>query len=454
MILIFGLSVALQVTDKQIDITASLRKGADRLLSLPASVWFLIGFLIVYILLFLSPVFLNADRRMVYFNRFLPDKYPIGFDMNFTLQYVKSWVTTKQSPYPASHYPPLAYVLLSPLSLLEYPLSYTVVSFLTLSSYCILTLVIPVLFNSKKGGSIVTLLSVTGLFSYGFLFELERGQYYSIAFLLCMLAIYLFHRHHEFRHLAYVLFSFSVHLKIAPIFLLPMFVKDWRDWRGNLIRMIGLGIFNFALLFVLGYRNLIEFVQAIRLRVDVPTFVWNGNHSLSNFVFTFVKTGYGLFSETTALVLQQHENLLEKTLLVIIALSVLAIIFSMFRNDERGLNPYLLLVCTICALVIPASIDYTLPILIAPMAILLSGMPGLKGSSGNKIVSIILLLVASISYASLLYPFKYKPYILNNNFPALFLILVVVDLYYLLQGKDTTVTLGQAGDAGQVEELQ
>ena len=70
------------------------------------------------------------------------------------------------------------------------------------------------------------------------------------------------------------------------------------------------------------------------------------------------------------------------------------------------------------------------------MAIVLSGVPELNGSRWNKITSILLVLFLSISYATLLYPFKYKPYFLNNSFPALFLILVAATGYYFLQGKD------------------
>jgi hypothetical protein len=421
MLAIVGLTVALQVPEKHIDIGGSLRVGFERLLNLPVSVWFVLGFLVVYVLLFVSPVFLNQSRSMVYFNRFLPNLNPIGSDMNYTLNYVKSWVTTGQSPYPESHYPPLTYILLSPL---------------TISSYIILTLLIPVWFNAKKDFSLIVLLSVTGLFSYGFQFELERGQYYSMAFLLCLLAIYLFHRHYEFRYLAYVLFSFSVHLKIVPIFFLLMFIKDWRDWKGNIKRMIGLGLFNVALLFVLGYQNLVNFVNALLFRVDTPTFLWNGNHALGNFVFNFVKDGYGLLSEKAFLFLQQNAKLFEWFLLLIIALCVLSIIFHIYRNGKSGFNPYLLLVCSICALIIPVSVDYTLPMLVAPMAIFLSGVPELNGSRWNKITSILLVLFLSISYATLLYPFKYKPYFLNNSFPALFLILVAATGYYFLQGKD------------------
>jgi len=101
----------------------------------------------------------------------------------------------------------------------------------------------------------------------------------------------------------------------------------------------------------------------------------------------------------------------------------------------KGFNPYLLLVCTLCALIIPVSIDYTLPMLVAPLAIFLSSVPRLSGSIGNRIISILLVLIVSTSYTSLLFPFKYKPYFLNNSFPALFVILIAVTLLYFLQGK-------------------
>ena len=431
---ILGLSVAFQVPQKQIDIGSSFRGGAKRLLDLPVNVWFVIGLLIVYVWLFIFPVFLNTDRAMVYFNRFLPNANPIGADMNYTLDYVKTWVTTRESPYPESHYPPLTYVLLSPLTLFEYPAVYFVSTALTLFSYVILTLLLPTLFASKKDVSLILLLSVTGLFSYGFQFELERAQYYTIAFLLCMLAIYIFHRHDEFRYLAYLLFSFSIHLKIVPVFFLPMFVKDWRDWKGNIKRMAGLGLLNVALLFVLGYRNLINFLNSVLLRVENPTFLWNGNHSVGNFVFNFVKDGYGVISEKSVLFLQQNAKSFEKFLLTIIALCALSVVIHIYRNRKTGFNPYLLLVCALCALVLPVSVDYTLPMLVAPLAIFLSSMPGLSGSPFNKIISILLLLIASVSYASLLCPFKYKPYFLNNSFPALFLLLIIVTLLNFLQG--------------------
>lgn len=435
LITIFGWSIVTQIPEKQIDIGKNLQYILIRILNLQTGVWFVIGFLIAYILFFINPVFLNSDRTMVYFNRYLPNINPIGADMNYTLSHVKSWVTTREPPYPTSYYPPLTYVLLSPLTLFEYPISYEVSIFLTILSFIFLSIIIPLLFGSKKDLSLILFLAVTGLFSYGFQFELERAQYYSMAFLLCMLAIYIFHEHYEFRYLAYLLFSFSVHLKIAPIFFLPMFIKNWRDWRGNIKRFTYLAILNIILLFVLGYKNLVDFVNILFDTITKPTFLWNGNHSLSNFVYNFSNDGFGLLPDKAVLVLKQNATQFERLLQLIIIVCVVSIIIHTYRKRSHSFNPYLLMVCTICTLVIPVSVDYTLPMLVAPLAILLGNVSRLNGSTVNKLVSILIIFAVSISYTSLLFPFKYKPYFLNNSFPALFLILIAGTLLYFLQGE-------------------
>jgi hypothetical protein len=179
-------------------------------------------------------------------------------------------------------------------------------------------------------------------------------------------------------------------------------------------------------------------MNSLLLRVENPTFLWNGNHSLGNFVFNFVKDGFGVISQKSILFLQQNAKSFERFLLAIIALCGLSIIIHIYWRRKTGFNPYLLLVCTLCALTIPVSVDYTLPMLVAPLAIFLGSVSGLKGSSINKIISILLVLIASVSYATLLYPFKYKPYFLNNSFPSLFLILIMVTPLYFLQGEHST----------------
>jgi len=316
--------------------------------------------------------------------------------------------------------------------LLDYPVAYTLVTILTLLGFAF-SLWIARLINPERSVPLILLLLVTGLLSYGLQFELERGQFNVIAFMLCLLSVYLFHEHHEVRYLAYLLFSFSVQLKIYPAIFILMLVKDWRDWKGNLKRIGGLAALNIALLFVAGYRMFADFNTAVTRQLISPTMnYWNGNHSIKAFVFGLTGHGYGLIAKPARLLLRPHSGLIETALLVLFALCLLLAILRAYRLNQTGLNSWLLLVCTIGALIIPISNDYKLSILAAPAAMALCALPEIRDSP-RKLLLPGLLVIASTAYASLLIPFKYKPYLLSNNFPALLVILVSITALNLIQ---------------------
>jgi hypothetical protein len=92
------------------------------------------------------------------------------------------------------------------------------------------------------------------------------------------------------------------------------------------------------------------------------------------------------------------------------------------------------MVCTLGALIIPTSNDYTLSFLTAPVALLFATMAVEKFKAGY--LASLLILLAAFSFGSTLFPFKYKPYFLSNNFPALFLILISVTVLFLLRKRD------------------
>ncbi len=431
---LFGVSLAFAYPEKQLDLLESVRTGYRRLLSLPVAVWVAVGFLVVYILLFLFPVFLNSQRSIIYFNRYIPDKYPIGLDLNITMGVVTPWITTGQSPYPHLFYPPLTYVLFAPMALISYPASYVLITFMTLFSYCSLAILAVLLIAPKQDYTLIALFFLSGVFSYGFQFELERGQFNLITFFLCMFSIYIFYRYHEFRYLAYLLFSISIHIKIYPAIFILMFIRDWRDWKVNIMRLGGLGLFNFALLFVLGYQNFLGFMNAVLGQMRAPGWSWNGNHSTQAFVFNLLKDGYGLIPPDTLAFLQENANHIVSLLLMIILGCVFSVVIRAYLLKENGFNPLVFLVCTLGALIIPTSNDYTLPILVAPIAIFFCSLPAID-SFRSRPLSILLILVISIAYSSILYPFKYKPYFLNNSFPPLLLILLAVTCLYFLRNR-------------------
>lgn len=430
-----GFSLVFISVDKAVDWRAGLRSAFDRLLNLPVSVWIVVGFLGVFVLFFVAPMFLNADWSIQYFIKYLPDRRPIGLDLRTTMDVVTPWVQTRESPYPDLFYPPLTYILFAPLSLLNYPSSYVLITFLTLFSFCALTALAALLLAPGRDRSILMLFFVSGLVSYGFQFELERGQFNVITFLLCALAVYIFHRHYEFRYLAYLLFSAAIHIKLYPAIFILTFVRDWRDWKSNLKRWLGLGVFNFALLFALGYHEFLGFIDTVMIQIRTPTWAWNGNHSLQAFIFNFMRDGYGLVSPSTLAVLQRSSSTIAYLLLGVILACILAVVIRAYLLKENGFNPFIFGVCTLGALIIPTSNDYTLPILAAPLALFLSSLPPISGFRA-KVPAILLILTASAAYASILFPFKYKPYFMNNSFPPLLLILIAGTALYFL--RDTT----------------
>jgi hypothetical protein len=90
------------------------------------------------------------------------------------------------------------------------------------------------------------------------------------------------------------------------------------------------------------------------------------------------------------------------------------------------------MICTIGALIIPVSNDYTLSFLAAPLAIFLSNIPESRITS-HRLLSIPLIAGIAFAYATTLTPFKYKPLYLSNSFPPLFLILIFVTILNLIR---------------------
>ena len=423
---LLGVSLAFLYPDKQFSLNEGIRTAFRRLPDLPVSVWIAVGFLIVYIAFFIFPVFLNPERSMWYFNKFLPDRRPIGLDIRAAMDYVQGWLASNRSPYADGFiaYPPLALLLFSSMLLIGYPAYYYLITFLSLSFFTVSALLMSRLIERKNNYFFYVLFALS-LFSYGFQFELERGQSNVIAFSLCLIAVYLFHLHYESRYAAYLLFTIGVQIKIYPIILIVMFIRDWRDWKANVRRVVGILILNLFLLFILGFRMFVEFLQSVRGQ-QLYGESWNGNHSLKGFVDNLTLDGFGMFTPETLKLIKQYQGWIEIMLLALLGICLLSIIAHSYVQRIRGLNPNLLLVCTICALTVPSiSNDYKLPILTIPMAIVLSSLSMPRGNL-RKTVSILLIVITSVAYWSTQYPFTVKPYALTRNFPALFVIMVGV----------------------------
>ena len=311
--------------------------------------------------------------------------------------------------------------------------AYFIITIITILCYIFLVLAVPKLVTPSISNSPILLFFVTGIISYGFQFELERGQYNVIVFLFCMLAIYIFHFHHEFRVFAYLLLTLAIQLKIYPVIFSLLFVKDWRDWRNNVRRMIGLGALNIAALFMLGYSVFVDFVGAIMSRSLGGSIRWIGNHSIQAFISFLSYNRRTPLDESAALWAQEHASLLAISLLLYFLVCFLSLIGIAYWRREKGLNANILMGCTIGAMVIPSvSHDYKLALLAAPMAIFFGNVV-LQSQLYKKMLSYFLILAASVSYSATLYSFMYRPDYIANSMPLLFVILTVVTLLYIMK---------------------
>jgi hypothetical protein len=406
----------------------------------PIIYWVLSGFLLAYFLFFIGPIFLNPDHSMKFFE-YVPAREVIGQDLNYMLDYCRSWLIYGSTPYIGHNlYPPLAMVIFSPLLLLNPPTAYLVITMIIILGYIFVTFVLPILDNAPKSVMSTTLLILlTGLFSYGLQFELEKGQFNIISFSLCMLAIYLYHYKPRLRVLAFILFTISVQLKVYPAIFILMFVDDWTKWKQILMRFAGMALWNIALLFVLGYRVFLDFFLAIKGQALYPYIVMN-NLSIKAFTeLLFRKNGFRSYFLDRGMSLDQVHSLsqytwiLQMLLFLLLSLCLLIIIFKAFKQRTIGLNPYLLLACTIAALLIPSvSHDYKLSLLACPMAILLQKENITGITLRTNLTARFLMLIGSFAYSITLFSYTNKPYILRNNLPMLVIVLIVFTVMAML----------------------
>ncbi len=436
-ILVFaGLWLSRRETSEELQLGRQIQNLLDQILDLPIITWVLIGFLFIYLMLSMSPMFLSSNLQMNYLVNYIPNLNPIGNDLTEMVGLIKGWATENQSPYITQRfYPPLTYIFFTPLLLIKDQLAlYRLFTLFTFFSYCFLTLWLPLKIINKKHFLLALLLFITGLFSYGFQFELERGQYNIITFLFCLTSVYIFHYHPKYRLPAYFLFSLSIQLKLYPAIFVVMFVDDWRAWKNIILRFLGLGIFNFVLFFIMGYQRFWEFIHSMTAQIINPSWMGPWNHSISSFVNTVKQDGLGLIRIDTLRVFRHNSEWAEVVLLLsFTVLFIFNLIISYMRNG-KGIDSYLLLTCTIGMLVIPISYDYTLSMLAAPMLLFLSGIPEMN-NWWSKLVSILLILGTSVAYFSTLTSYNYRPHFLINAFPLLFLILMMGTILNFIQYK-------------------
>ena len=410
--------------DRTIDASRAVIAASAWLAGFPNLGWFGGGLAVSYLAFFAGPMFLNSTMRMEYFVGYLPDRSPIGNDLLVVTDLIRAWFSSGQSPYVEQFYPPFVYVSFAPLVLLEHADAYRLITLVTLACSAVCMLLAWLLAGRRKEG-LMMLFLVTGLLSYGLQFELERGQFNIIAMALVLASIYVFHRLPRWRILAYALFTIAVQLKVYPAIFALMLIEDWRDWKGSVKRLGGLAAVNAAMLLVAGPRLFVDFLGSVTQQMLSPTMnFWNGNHSINAFVFGLTTYGYGVIPQAARAGWVQAAPWIKAVLLAALAACFVMVIIRRGART-RGFNPFLLLACTMAALMVPISNDYKLALLAAPLALALAAVPE-AGSLARRAVTAALLLLTGAAYGALLIPFKYKPFYLGNSFPLLLVILLSV----------------------------
>ncbi|MFZ5879364.1 MAG: glycosyltransferase family 87 protein [Chloroflexota bacterium] len=382
-------------------------------LNQPILTWVLLGFLIAYLLCFVAPAIYNPDLQFRYFTDYIREREKIGFDTRLILEHVSHWYTGEQTP--KYLFPPLTTILFTPLLLLRFPHTYYVSTVVTLVSFALLNLWLPWRFLPKGERSLMPLLFVVTAVSYGLQFELETGQFYTLAMLSSMAALYIFHRQPAWRIFAYMLFCVSVQLKIFPAIFVFLFVDNWRDWRVNLKRFAALGLANFLLLFLLGFSYFQLFVT--RILGSLGNLEVRYNHSITVFVHNLAGTNAWA---------AENADWLKAALFGWFLLCFAAALFLGWKRNAGGLDATLLMVSLIGGLILPTiSHDYNLPLLSLPFLLWTSGLR-LPEKPWTRLLALLLLLLASFAFAVTLFPSNARPAALENSLPALMIILTAV----------------------------
>jgi hypothetical protein len=396
------------------------RRIENYLLNLPLLTWILLGFLTTFILFFIRAVFLDPSLTMKFYQYILA-LTPIGHDFREIVSYSYAWF--RFGVVPPTLYPPLTLIFFAPFTFVSYEIGYEILIGIILICYLLTTLVFPRWINQhKEMSAFAMLIMVTGLLSYGFQFELERGQWNLIAFSFSVAAIYIFHKQPKYRWLAYLLFTISVQLKLFPAIFVFTLIEDFSDWKNNIKRIAGLGVINLLALFIFGMNPVLNTIES--LNKFSPGASSHFNLSLVSFT-SFLFSKDVLPQKHIILWLVANEWLPQLLFFALFGFCFLIICFQAYKKNATGFNPYIFLACLIGAYIIPSvSFDYKLSML--PASIIISMPEILLNEEGkNRPLAILLAFVFSVAYSSTLYSYADKPKIVQNNFPALLLILIV-----------------------------
>jgi hypothetical protein len=411
-----------------------IRRALDGVMNWPAITWVLLAFFVVFFAYFIGSTYLNAYHELRLFTDF-PYLQPLGADLHEYLGFSKALFDTGNPYIPPNYYPPFEAVFFLRLMHSGPDQGFVYITVLSFLSLIGIAFLYPVLVSKDRRMSTLGVFGlVTGFFSFGLWFEIERGQFDLLVMAMCFAGLYLYHYHPRWRIVAYLLFIMSVQVKLYTGIFLFCFTTDWRAWKVNLLRWGGLLLANFAGLFILGVPVFMSFINALTSQVNKPTYWGTHNHSADSFVRTLVDS----FKSQPALYAQLKPDirLFELPLMAFYVICLAAIFWISYKKRLSAINPYLLVVLTIGTMVLPStSHDYKLSIFIGPVVALLNSFELRRSGRGwLDAAAIGLLLLLSAAYGSTLFMHDNDmPVALANNLPALLIISLCCVLLLLVR---------------------
>lgn len=389
-------------------------------------VWVMSAFGFTYLALFIWPIFLKQGAMQ--FPHYIPAYDVSGWDFRAILGFTESWLYGSGTPYVNFNiYPPLEAAFFVPFLWVDFHVAYFILTMLTLAGFAWGSIFLPLsLLKDSRLTNVHLLFILTGLFSYGLQFELERGQFNVIAMALCWLAIWMYHKHNHHQAWAYVFLTLAVQLKVYPLIFVIMLAEDWRThWRTNLVKMFWFGLANFVALFVLGPKIFWEFVQSTVSRV-VEVNPSGTNMSVQAFFSRFAMIYPDLLPPALAAFLPSA------FLALYLACIALLFVRMPMKGYATAINPYSFMALTIGAMLIPTiSWDYKLAILTPPVVLFLAELEQ-RRQAGDPIKQQLILIASTLLFSAayfwLVFPARLKPelFLFKTSFIPLALMLIVV----------------------------
>jgi hypothetical protein len=382
-----------------------------------APVWIIIcgSLFFVYLIFFVRMVFFHSSTEL-FFPQYVPVMNAPGLDLSYMLSYAAEFLKGGTPYIGFNNYPPLASVLFCPLTALPFKYAYLFVTLLSIAMFISVVLVLPLASCEKPDTAALVALTIAGLLSSGFLFELAQGQFNVIAMACCAWAIFLFHAGHGkwSRFGAYLLFSVAIQLKLYPAVFIFAFARDARDLKGNVVRWIALGAANTALLFALGPSVFRDFLT-VMTSLEKNNFIWCGNHSIKCLAAIMQNTGL------------PRVSFLELGCTLLLAACFAVIMTVSYVRNIRASFKYLITVCALSAMLIPSiSHDYKLPILSMAFAVFVGETGPVRVNRFRCIIMAVLLCGLSMLYGCTLFYFSFKPMLLMSNTPVLLFACIIL----------------------------